>query len=169
MRRIDDENIELEAMRALQYEGTRAEIAQNFREQGNEMARSKRWRDGKEYYTKGLAALKQPQSKPPTVTDNQAPTILDPDSETKKEEEIEEACYINRALCNLELRMQCPYCLRFWDTANSISKKTTAPAPSTAPRPFSSTPITSKPSTAPPSLSSPFTNSPKPATHVRVG
>ena len=93
-------------MRALQYEGTRAEIAQNFREQGNEMARAKRWKDGKEYYTKGLAALKQPQSAPPPTEDGEPPSTqsLDSETEAKKEKEIEEACFINRALCNLELR-----------------------------------------------------------------
>ncbi|CAF9933511.1 MAG: hypothetical protein HETSPECPRED_008677 [Heterodermia speciosa] len=102
----EDDNVELEAMRALQYEGTRAEIAQNFREQGNEMARAKRWKDGKEYYTKGLAALKQPQSAPPLTEDGEPlPTQnLDSETEAKKEKEIEEACFINRALCNLELQ-----------------------------------------------------------------
>ena len=96
--------MELEAIRALQYEGTRAEIAQGFRERGNEMAREKRWKDGKEFYTKGLAALKQPQQMPPesdTAGNKEEP---DPEVEAKKEKEIEEACYINRALCNLELR-----------------------------------------------------------------
>ena len=93
-------------MRALQYEGTRAEIAQNFREQGNEMARAKRWKDGKEYYTKGLAALKQLQFIRPSAEDTgfQSTQDLEPEVEAKKEKEIEEACYINRALCNLELR-----------------------------------------------------------------
>ena len=92
-------------MRALQYEGTRAEIAQGFRERGNEMAREKRWKDGKEFYTKGLAALKQPQETPPDTTDGEASIELDLEAEAKKEKEVEEACYINRALCNLELRL----------------------------------------------------------------
>lgn len=91
-------------MRALQYEGTRAEIAQGFRERGNEMAREKRWKDGKEFYTKGLAALKQPQQSPPATNDDRKEVAeMDPEAELK-EKEIEEACYINRALCNLELR-----------------------------------------------------------------
>lgn len=103
--RPDTENIELDALRALQYEGTRAEIAQNFREQGNEMARAKRWKDGKEYYTKGLAALKQPtQLPPPSSNAKPSPPPDAEEEEAKKEKEIEEACYINRALCNLSLR-----------------------------------------------------------------
>ena len=91
-------------MRALQYEGTRAEIAQGFRERGNEMAKEKRWKDGKEFYTKALAALKQPQQMPPESDTVGGKEELDPEVEAKKEKEAEEACYINRALCNLELR-----------------------------------------------------------------
>ncbi|KAL8765129.1 MAG: hypothetical protein Q9194_006675, partial [Teloschistes cf. exilis] len=53
-----EENIELEAFKALQYEGTRAEIALGFKERGNEMVAEKRWGDAKEFYTKGIAALK---------------------------------------------------------------------------------------------------------------
>lgn len=106
-------------MRALQYEGTKAEIAQNFREQGNEMARAKRWKDGKEFYTKALAALKQPQGVPPPAEDGSSgiESGLDPEAEAKKEKDIEEACYINRALCNLELRKSS----LFHSSSNAIS------------------------------------------------
>ena len=86
------DNNELEAMRALQYEGTRAEIAQGFRESGNEMAKAKKWADSKEFYTKGLTVL--------TVKENKDEEGQEEDG---KEREIEEACYINRALCHLEL------------------------------------------------------------------
>ena len=156
-------------MRALQYEGTRAEIAQNFREQGNEMARAKRWKDGKEYYTKGLAALKQPQSISPPAEDGEYPTtqVLKPETEAKKEKEIEEACYINRALCNLELRTFPPSLGIPSNSPNTPTlQKTTAPQSTTAPPPLTSTPPTSKPSTAQLSPSSPSTSSPKPATHA---
>ena len=71
------------------------------------MARAKRWKDGKEFYTKALAALKQTQGVPLSAEDGSLSVELDidPVSEAKKEKEIEEACYINRALCNLELRI----------------------------------------------------------------
>ena len=99
---IDDpssSNSELEAIRALQYEGTPTEIAQNFREQGNEMARVKRWRDAKEYYTKALDALRDTGKK---ARDDASPNEGGKDE--KRIKEIEEACYSNRALCNLSLR-----------------------------------------------------------------
>lgn len=100
------ENVELEAMRALAYEGTRAEIAQNFREQGNDHAKAKNWREAKNFYDQALAALKAPNGTPHDAEEG-APDLdvveLDEEAERKKERAIEEASYINRALCNLEL------------------------------------------------------------------
>lgn len=95
----DGNNELLDALSALQYEGTRAEVAQGFREQGNEMARAKNWKDGKEFYNKALAVLADKKN-----FNNPADTkVIDLDEERKQELEVEEACYINRALCNLEL------------------------------------------------------------------
>lgn len=91
------DNPELDAIRALQYEGTRAEVAQGFRESGNECARGKLWKDAKEFYTKALAALKANR------TEEESGLELNEEEEGKKERKIEEACYVNRALCNLEL------------------------------------------------------------------
>lgn len=100
------ENIALEALKSLQFEGTRAEIAENMRQEGNECARAKKWSDAKELYDKAIAALKAlPQQ--PDIEDG--PKIIeledvDEEAEAKKEKAIEEACYVNRALCNLEKR-----------------------------------------------------------------
>lgn len=90
------ENMDLEALKALAYDGTRAEIAQNFREQGNDLAKVKRWSDAKEFYDKALAALKAPRK------EQELEEIADEDAELEKERVIAEACYVNRALCNLE-------------------------------------------------------------------
>ncbi|KAF2198387.1 TPR repeat protein-like protein [Delitschia confertaspora ATCC 74209] len=98
------ENIELEAMKALAYEGTRAEIAENFRQQGNECARAKNWTDAKEFYNKAIAALKGPKKSQGEDIDESTMDVVEVDEEVeaKKEKETEEACYVNRALCNLE-------------------------------------------------------------------
>ena len=72
------ENSGLEALKALAYEGEPHEVAQNFRNQGNDCYRARAWGDAVEYYTKALA-----------VKCGIA--------------EIEEACYVNRAAANLEL------------------------------------------------------------------
>ncbi|KAI5845683.1 hypothetical protein DFP73DRAFT_546973 [Morchella snyderi] len=73
------ENIELEALKALAYEGEPHEVAQNFRNQGNDNFKVKQYRDAVEFYTKALA-----------VKCGVA--------------EIETACLTNRAACNLELK-----------------------------------------------------------------
>ena len=103
----EDDNVQLEALRALQYEGTRAEIATGFKERGNEMVAEKRWKDAKEFYTKGILALKQPKNEVDRLNDGDKREEGELEEE-QKEKQIEEACYINRALCNLELRMSSP-------------------------------------------------------------
>ncbi|KAL2009659.1 hypothetical protein VTN00DRAFT_5466 [Thermoascus crustaceus] len=90
------ENLMLDAIRAMQNEGTRGEVAQNFREQGNESAKAKNWKDAKEFYNKGIAVL--------TAKEDQWEKPEDVAKEQKLLREVEEACYINRALCNLELK-----------------------------------------------------------------
>ena len=93
-----EENDVLEGIKALQYEGTPLENAQNFNEQGREMVQEKRWSDGKEFYTKGLDILRKSrldrkaQKDPPEVSD-----------EIAKEANLEEVCFVNRAFCNLQL------------------------------------------------------------------
>lgn len=97
----DDEeaNNMLDAIRALQHEGTRGEAALNFREQGNEAAKVKDWKNAKEYYNKGLAVL---NVKPGSEQDKwEKPK--DEKEEERMQREAREACLINRALCNLEL------------------------------------------------------------------
>ena len=53
----DGSNAELDALKALQYEGTKAEVADNFRQQGNECARTKKWLDARDFYTQALDVL----------------------------------------------------------------------------------------------------------------
>lgn len=106
--RLDGDNVELDALRALQYEGTPAEIVQGFKEQGNEAVKVKRWKDGKEYYTKGLTVLAQRRTVRSLKSPDEAgenDSIAEDEAEIGKQKELEEACYVNRALCNLELSM----------------------------------------------------------------
>jgi len=72
------ENVELEALQALAYEGTPLQIATNFKEQGNEAFHERRFRDALEFYSKGLGAK-------------------------AGNEDIERTLYLNRAAANLEL------------------------------------------------------------------
>ena len=72
---------QLAAFTSLLYEGAPSEIASNFRTQGNDAFRRKRWRDALTLYTK---ALETPS--------------LSPD------DPIREICLINRAATNIELK-----------------------------------------------------------------
>jgi hypothetical protein len=58
------------------------------------LTRAKKWKDGKEFYTKGIAVLNAKDKRDESA---------DAEGDRQKEQEILEACYINRALCNLEL------------------------------------------------------------------
>jgi len=73
-----EDSIALEALQALIHEGTPDEIASNFKEQGNEYFKERRYREAKGFYTQGIDA--QPES-----------------------QNILEALLCNRAACNLEL------------------------------------------------------------------
>ena len=99
MCRIDEDNDALEALRALQYDGTPAENAQSFKEQGNELVQLKKWRDAKEFYSKGIAVLLKRIGEKQDDHD-----AKEASEEREKELRLEEACYVNRALCNLELK-----------------------------------------------------------------
>ncbi|KAF2173776.1 hypothetical protein M409DRAFT_62037 [Zasmidium cellare ATCC 36951] len=99
------DNTMLEAIKALAYEGTRAEVAENFRQQGNEAARAKLWKDAREFYTKGIQALRGQVKTTEAEDDHSIKVVeLDEEAEAKKERSIDEACLSNRALCNLEMK-----------------------------------------------------------------
>lgn len=74
-----DENTELEALKALAYEGEPYEVAENFKNQGNDLYKVKRFKDARELYTKGIDVK-------------------------CKDDKINEALYANRAICELELK-----------------------------------------------------------------
>ena len=98
------ENIALEAIRALAHEGSAVEVAQSFKEQGNNFAKVRAWKDARDCYDQALAALKAPCN-----PDEGEP----PQGDIIRARKIEEKCHINRALCNLELRKQISDLQRF--------------------------------------------------------
>lgn len=119
-----EENIQLEALRALAYEGTRAEIAANFREQGNEAAREKRWKDAREFYDRALETLRMTDDQLLEIKGGEGPSDfeiveLDNEDEQIKEKQILEASLVNRALCNLEMSTATPF-LPTSDTAEAF-------------------------------------------------
>lgn len=102
----EEENVLVEALKSMAYEGTRDQIAENFKNQGNEAVAEKRWLDAREFYSKAVAALKGP--KVPSHLEEGNPMIKvveleDDESIEKKERALQEACLANRALCQLEM------------------------------------------------------------------
>lgn len=73
------QNMELEALKALAYDGEPIEIAENFKNQGNDQFKIKQYKNAIEYYNKAIAV----------------------DVDDKK---IMSSLYLNRAACNLELK-----------------------------------------------------------------
>lgn len=73
------ENVELEALKALAYEGEPHEVAENFKKQGNDLYKVKRYRDARELYTKGIEMKCDVAA-------------------------INESLFANRAACELELK-----------------------------------------------------------------
>jgi len=99
---------ELDALKALAYEGTRSEIAINFREQGNEAAKSKLWIDARQFYDRAIEALRMTDEQLQIAKGYEGPSdfeVLDVDEEVEKSKvkETLEACLVNRALCELQL------------------------------------------------------------------
>lgn len=143
-------------MRALKYEGTPAEVALGLKDNGNELVRLKRWKDAKDLYTEALGVLRKNHNAPTMKSEvsNTLGVAKTAQSNAQQEKSIEEACLINRALCNLELSMN-PLTIPQQHSHPDLSQKITAPQLSTAPPPSASISATQKHSTDPPSPSYP--------------
>ncbi|GMG40261.1 unnamed protein product [Ambrosiozyma monospora] len=72
-------NMQVEALKALAYEGEPHEVATNFKNQGNDCYKARQYKDAIEFYTKGLDVC-------------------------CGQEDINAALYLNRCACNLELK-----------------------------------------------------------------
>lgn len=98
-----EENDDLEALKALAYEGTPKEVGLGFKERGNECFQEGKWADGKEFYTKGIQVLQAEQRKRAAEA-KQTGVHKPQDDETKEELAILEASLVNRAACHLSLK-----------------------------------------------------------------
>lgn len=102
-----EENDEIEALRALAYEGTPDEVAVGFKDNGNECFRAGKWKDAKEFYTKGIDVLQAEQRKRTAATGETTPNpepFVDSHEEIQKQLSILETCLVNRAACHLSLQ-----------------------------------------------------------------
>ncbi|VVT49883.1 uncharacterized protein SAPINGB_P002491 [Magnusiomyces paraingens] len=86
----NDENSrnQIEALKALAYEGEPEEVAANFKAQGNEQYKLKRYKDAVEFYTKAI----------------NVEWLGEKGEDPEEGRKIKMACFSNRAACNLELK-----------------------------------------------------------------
>ena len=111
-----EDNVALEALKALAYEGTPYEIAENFRQQGNECHAARKWADAVRFYTKGLDALRaragegQRHDEENATEEERKETDGGKMAETEREkvDTLVDALLLNRAAGNLQLRKICP-------------------------------------------------------------
>lgn len=110
-----ENNDELEAFKALAYEGTPSEVSQNFKEQGNDVFKLKSWADAKEFYSKAITVLQAEQRKraeEKTLQDglsqagkSEAPIpSAEDEAEIKEQLKLLEACLGNRSACHVQLK-----------------------------------------------------------------
>lgn len=101
---LEEDNDDIAALQALNYEGSALENAAGFKERGNECFKVKGYVDAREFYDKGVAVLAGEERKRA-----RGEVTTDPEGNEDSAEEVAaqramlEAFYVNRAACHLEL------------------------------------------------------------------
>ncbi|KAB8301350.1 hypothetical protein EYC80_003231 [Monilinia laxa] len=99
-----EENDELEAFKALAYEGTPLEVATNFKEQGNDSFKEKRLADAKEFYTKGVNILLAEVRRRQRGEKREGDVPEEGPDEVVEEVKVLEVLLVNRAMAHLGLK-----------------------------------------------------------------
>ena len=105
-----EENDDIEALKALAYEGSPFEVASGFKGRGNECFKARGWMDAKEFYTKGILVLLSEERKraaavcgEPAAEGAEAEAEATP-QEVEEQRQLLESLYVNRAACHLGLK-----------------------------------------------------------------
>lgn len=100
-----EENDEVAALQALAYEGTPLENAAEFKERGNEFFSERNLRDAVEFYGRGVNVLwlEERKRKRGEVTMGEKEGVPDSEEDIKKQRDVLEALYVNRAAAHLGL------------------------------------------------------------------
>lgn len=99
-----EDNDDIAALQALNYEGTAAENGADFKERGNECFKVRGFVDAREFYAKGINILfieERKRSRGQVTKSRDG--VLDSPEEIQAQKEMLESLYVNRAACNLEL------------------------------------------------------------------
>lgn len=99
-----EDNDDIAALQALNYEGTPLENGIDFKTRGNECFKVRGYVDAREFYTKGIQILFLEERKRNSgeISKNVG-GVEDSAEEIAQQKEVLEALYVNRAACHLEL------------------------------------------------------------------
>ena len=99
-----EENDDIAALQAINYEGSALDNAAGFKERGNECFKVRGYVDAREFYEQGVHVLAIEERKRANgqITTNPE-GIEDSEEEIAAQREMLESMYANRAACNLEL------------------------------------------------------------------
>lgn len=99
-----EENDDIAALQALNYEGTPLENGDDFRIRGNECFKVRGYVDAREFYNKGIHILFAEERKRARGEVTKNPDgVEDSAEEIANQKEVLAALYVNRAACHLEL------------------------------------------------------------------
>jgi tetratricopeptide (TPR) repeat protein len=105
MTEMEEDNEDIAALQALNYEGTPLENGLDFKERGNECFKVRGYADAREFYTKGIQILAAEERKRSKGEVTRSPDgVVDSADEVAEQRKVLEAMYVNRAACHLELR-----------------------------------------------------------------
>jgi tetratricopeptide (TPR) repeat protein len=100
-----EENDDIAALQALDYEGTPLENGTDFKDRGNQCFKVRGYVDAKEFYTKGILILAAEERKRANGEVTKNPEgVVDSEEEISNQRAVLETLYVNRAACHLELK-----------------------------------------------------------------
>ena len=103
-------NVELEALRALAYEGDPIEVATNFHRYGNEAFKGRNWIDAREFYTRALKVLDDDDDDGDgdggggDESEREVERVGKQGDGDEEKRRLKEVLLVNRAAANVELR-----------------------------------------------------------------
>ncbi|KAM3521524.1 hypothetical protein NHJ13051_006173 [Beauveria bassiana] len=99
-----EENDDIAALQALDYEGSALENSADFKERGNECFKVRGYTDAREFYTKGVVLLAAEERARGRGEVTKSPDgVVDGPDEIAAQRAMLASLYLNRAACNLEL------------------------------------------------------------------
>lgn len=99
-----EDNDDIAALQAMNYEGSALENGADFKERGNECFKVRGYIDAREFYGKGITVLGAEERKRSRGEVTKSPEgVVDSDEEVAAQRAMLVAMYVNRAACNLAL------------------------------------------------------------------